>query len=112
MTVDKFVVDGKDIDDAGIKYTFGAVDQGRLWINRVPIKDKDDRIAGAVKLLRKPNPIQLNTPAGGGGTLFWSSPFDARQPIPTKVLYPVTPGGYTMENLRSPSAWPESNKVR
>ena len=32
--------------------------------------------------------------------LKWSSPFQSMQSIPTERLYPVTPGGYVVENLR------------
>ena len=112
VSLDKFVVDGKEIDDAGLAYTFSANADGKLhlWVNRNSLIQDDkansaraDVTGKTVKLLRKANPIQLNYTngaSGGGVTLFWSNPFEPKQRIPTRCLYPVTPGGYTMENVR------------
>jgi hypothetical protein len=116
--VDKFVVDDKECDDAGYPYTFWAAGDGKidLWINHRPvIQDKAARpkfteTSGApLKLLRKPYSLQLNqkgSAADGGVRLSWSSPFGTKSPVPTPNLSPVIPGGYTVEELRSPSLWP------
>ncbi len=112
VNIDKFVVDGREYDDAGLPYVFSANADGKLqlWLNREPMfKDEAARseraeiVGRTVKLLRRQTPIQLNYSdgkAGGGVTLEWSSPFEPKQPLPTRCLYPVTPGGYLMENLR------------
>jgi hypothetical protein len=118
VTIDKFVVDGKDIDDAGIACTFFANADGKLraWVNREALfedkkshKARNELSGATIKLLRAANPLQIDYTQGTGGgvTLFWSSPFDAKQPLPTRCLYPVIPGGYTMDNFRSPSRWPK-----
>ena len=80
------------------------------------IQDKTGRTAradvsgGRIKLLRKPYALQLNYThgsAGGGVRLSWSGPSLPKQVIPTRCLYPVTPGGYTVENIRYPGQWPQ-----
>ena len=112
VMLDKFLVDGQEFDDAGISYTFATNADGKLnlWLNREPViqdqkirESRADVVAKTIKLLRMPNPIQLDYTGGanaGGVKLFWSSPLEPKQVVPTKCLYPVTPGGYTMENVR------------
>ena len=101
--VDKFVVDGKDYDDAGLPHTFTATADGTLTlvVNRSPVleqkeaKPAREEIAGKpLKLLRHRVPLEAtstNGQDGGGITLEWSTPFQARQPIPAASLYPITP---------------------
>jgi len=50
--------------------------------------------------------------AAGGVTFDWSSPFEPKQLIPTRSLYPVTPGGYFMENLRYIVEMPKETQVK
>jgi hypothetical protein len=108
VSVDKFVVDGKDFDDAGLPYTFTTSVDAKLWIDRAAVLG-EPRATGTVKLQRRQTAIQLDyvrADKDAGVTLSWSSPFEPRQPIPTRCLYPVTPGGYTMETLRHTGTWP------
>ncbi len=110
--VDKFVVDGREYDDAGLPHTFTAHADGKvgLWLKRSHVfgqaeaRSAREEIQGQpIKLLRQQTPIQLNytdATADGGIVLQWSSPFLPKQPIPTACLYPITPGGYTVDNLR------------
>jgi hypothetical protein len=98
--VDKFVVDGKDYDDAGLPHTFTATADGTLTllVNRSPVleqkeaKPTREEIAGKpIKLLRRRVPIEAtstNGQEGGGITLEWSTPLQPRQPIPAASLYP------------------------
>jgi hypothetical protein len=101
--VDKFVVDGKDVDDAGLVHTFTATADGTLTLllnrsqllGRKEAKPAREALAGQpIKLLRHRMPIEVvytAGQAGGGITLEWSTPLQPRQPIPSKCLYPVTP---------------------
>jgi len=101
--VDKFVVDGKNCDDAGLPYTFTATADGTvaLLINRLPVLERKEakptreEIAGKpIKLLRRQTPIEVtytHGQQGGGIKLEWATPFQPRQPIPTACLYPVIP---------------------
>jgi hypothetical protein len=99
--VDKFVVDGKDYDDSGIPYSFAANTDGilKVWLNRQPVfmnraSATQDAECVSIKLLRKFYPIQADYIGGttaGGAVLLWSSPFEVKQPVPAKCLYPVTP---------------------
>ena len=98
--VDKFVVDGRDYDDAGLPHTFTANSDGTmtLLVNRSPVleqkeaKPAREEITGKpIKLLRRRTPIEVNYAngrEGGGITLEWSTPLQPRQSIPTKCLYP------------------------
>ena len=98
--VDRFVVDGKDYDDAGLPHTFTATADGTLMllIDRSPVleqkeaKPAREEITGKpIKLLRHRVPIEATSTAGhdgGGITLEWSTPFQPRQPIPAASLYP------------------------
>lgn len=118
VVLDQFLVDGRPCDDGGYPYTFSADADGKieLFVDRRPVlQDARARAAraevrgGPVKLLRKAYAIQLNYTqgtAGGGVRLFWSSPTMSRCPVPTRCLSPVLPGGYTVEDFRSPSLWP------
>jgi len=124
VKIDKFVVDDREYDDAGLPYVFSANADGKLqlWVNREPtFKDEAARseraeiVGSTVKLLRQQTPIQLNYSEGnaaGGVTLEWSSPFEPKQLIPTRSLYPVTPGGYFMENLRYIVDMPKETQVK
>lgn len=116
--VDKFVVDGQPCDDAGYAYSFWTAGDGKidLWINRQPvIRDKAAARPGftevtgpPIKLLRKPYALQLNqtgSAADGGVRLSWSSILDPKTPVRKNCLGPVLPGGYTVEDARSPSLW-------
>ncbi|MFM9197582.1 MAG: FlgD immunoglobulin-like domain containing protein [Planctomycetia bacterium] len=98
--VDKFVVDGKDFDDAGLPHTFTASADGTLalLVNRAAVleqkeaKPSREEIAGKpVKLPRRRIPISLTHTdghEGGGIRLEWSTPLTPRQPIPTQSLFP------------------------
>ena len=100
MHVDRFVVDGKDYDDAGLPHTFTATADGTLTlaVNRAAVleqkeaKPTREEIAGKpIKLLRRRMPIEASSTAGhdgGGITLEWSTPFQPRQPIPATSFYP------------------------
>jgi hypothetical protein len=99
--VDKYVVEGKDYDDAGLPHTFTATADGTvtLLVNRSPVleqkeaKHAREEITGKpFKLLRRRTPIEGTYAAGhdgGGIKLEWSTPLQPRQPIPTACLYPV-----------------------
>lgn len=112
VDVDKFVVNGLDYDDAGLPHTFTAQADGKvtLWLNRSEILSqseprsiRQELTSKPIKILRQPIPLQLNysnATANGGLLLQWSHPFQPKQPIATSSLYPLTPGGYTIENLR------------
>ena len=101
--VDKFVVDGRDYDDAGLPHTFTATADGTvtLLVNRSPVLEqteakpaREELTGKPVKLLRRRIPISLtHTTAhdGGGIKLEWSSPLQPRQTVPTANLYPITP---------------------
>ena len=101
--VDKFVVDGRDFDDAGLPHTFTATADGTVALlldrsqvlERKEAKPAREEIAGKpIKLLRRRMPISLTYTTGhdgGGIKLEWSTPLQPRQPIPTANLYPVTP---------------------
>jgi hypothetical protein len=101
--VDKFVVDGRDYDDAGLPHTFTATADGTvtLLVNRSPVLERKEakpareEIGGKpIKLLRHRMPIEVTYTAGqegGGITLEWSTPVQPRQPIQTRCMYPVTP---------------------
>ena len=124
VLLDKFVVDGRDYDDAGLPYTFSVKADGKLqlWVNREPLlkeeaaqSEQTDTSSHEVKLLRQQTPIQLNYSGGKEGgvvVLEWSNPFQSKQPIPTRCLYPVTPGGYTMENLRHVGDLPKDSNSK
>ncbi|MFM8634327.1 MAG: hypothetical protein ACKOEX_05890, partial [Planctomycetia bacterium] len=98
--VDKFVVDGKDFDDAGLPHTFTASADGTLalLVNRAAVleqkeaKPSREEIAGKpVKLPRRRIPIALTHTDGhdgGGIRLEWSTPLTPRQPIPAASLFP------------------------
>jgi hypothetical protein len=112
VDVDKFVVNGLDYDDAGLPHTFTAQADGKvtLWLNRSEILSqseprsiRQELTSKPIKILRQQIPLQLNysnATANGGLLLQWSHPFQPKQPIATSSLYPLTPGGYTIENLR------------
>jgi hypothetical protein len=112
IDIDKFVVNGLDCDDAGLPHTFTAQVDGKLtlWLDRSkilnqtePRSTREELTSKPIKLLRQQTPIQLNysdATANGGVRLVWSNPFQAEQPVPTSSLYPLTPGGYTIETLR------------
>jgi hypothetical protein len=112
VDVDKFVVNGLDCDDAGLAHIFTAQADGKvtLWLNRSeilsqsePRSTREELTSKPIKLLRQPTPLQLSytdATATGGVLLQWSDPFQPKQPVPTSNLYPLTPGGYTVENLR------------
>lgn len=112
IDIDKFVVNGLDCDDAGLHHTFTAQADGKLtlWLNRSPVlnqaepRSAREALSGKpLKLLRQQTPLQLNyteATANGGIQLLWSNAFQPQQPIPTSSLYPLTPGGYTIETLR------------
>ncbi|MFN0199701.1 MAG: FlgD immunoglobulin-like domain containing protein [Planctomycetaceae bacterium] len=106
--VDKFVVDGRDVDDAGIEHTFFAQADGlvQLWINREPVLNEQSsgaELAGQpIKLLRRANSIQLACDGGGAqsnSVLSWSTLFESKHPIPPTRLFPLIPGGHTLERL-------------
>jgi hypothetical protein len=83
----------------------------KLWIDRTPIApfSGEPKATSTLKLQRKQTPIQLDHVRADndvGVTLSWSSPFEKRQPIPARCLYPVSPGGYTMQTLRHTGTWP------
>jgi hypothetical protein len=98
--VDRFVVDGKDYDDAGLPHTFTATADGTLTlvVNRAPVLEqkeakpaREDIVGKPIKLLRHRRPIEATSTAGhdgGGIRLEWSTPFQPRQPIPAASLYP------------------------
>lgn len=98
--VDKFVVDGKDYDDAGLQHSFTATTDGTLTlrVNRAAVLERNEakpareEITGKpIKLLRRRVPIEAtstNGKIGGGITLEWSTPLQPRQPIPAASLYP------------------------
>jgi hypothetical protein len=98
--VDKFAVDGKEYDDAGLPHTFTATADGTLTllVDRSPVleqkeaKPTREEMAGKpVKLLRRRVPIEATSTkgqTGGGITLEWSTPLQPRQPIPAASLYP------------------------
>ena len=98
--VDKFVVDGREYDDAGLPHTFTATADGTmtLLVNRSPVleqkeaKPAREEITGKpIKLLRRRTPIEVNYAngrEGGGIKLEWSTPLQPSQSIPTKCLYP------------------------
>ena len=112
VDVDKFVVDGRDCDDAGLLHIFTARADGKatLWLNHSevlaqtePRPTREELSSKPIKLLRQQTPLQLNysdATANGGVMLEWSHPFQPKQPVPTSSLYPLTPGGYTIESLR------------
>lgn len=112
VDVDKFVVNGVDCDDAGLPHTFTAHADGKatLWLNRSeilsqpePRSTREELTSKPIKLLRQQTPLQLNytdATTTGGVLLQWSHPFQTKQSLPTSSLYPLTPGGYTMESLR------------
>jgi hypothetical protein len=103
VQVDKFVVDGKDVDDAGLAHTFTATADGTLTLllnrsqllGRKEAKPVREEITGKpIKLLRHRILIEGIYTAGqegGGITLEWSTPIQPRQLIPTASMYPVTP---------------------
>jgi len=99
-------------DDAGLLHTFTARADGKVtfWLNHAeilgqaePRPTREEISSKPIKLLRRQTPLQLNyspATANGGVTLEWSHPFQPKQPVPTSSLYPLTPGGYTVESLR------------
>lgn len=101
--VDKFVVDGKECDDAGISHTFTATADGTLMllVDRSPVLEqkeakpvREEITSKSIKLLRRRIPISLTHTAGhegGGIKLEWSTPLQPRQVVPTANLYPITP---------------------
>lgn len=113
VMLDKFVVDGQECDDTGLLYTFSANADGKLslWIDRDPVfrdevssSARTDRKEKAVRLTRKHHTIQLDYERGsgaGGVTLLWSNPFEPKQPIPTRNLYPVIAGGHIVQSGQS-----------
>ncbi|MFM9195393.1 MAG: hypothetical protein ACKOWG_06595, partial [Planctomycetia bacterium] len=98
--VDRFVVDGKDFDDAGLPHTFTASADGTLalLVNRAAVLEQKEarptreEITGKpIKLPRRRIPIALTYTDGhdgGGITLEWSTPHTPRQPIPAASLFP------------------------
>jgi hypothetical protein len=98
VTLDKFVVDGQDYDDAGLEYTFFiyAKDGTQFWLNGELmctdwfIKAAASEKTATLKLLRQANPIQLSyfkEIGNGRVSLSWSSPWEAKAPIPTSQLF-------------------------
>jgi hypothetical protein len=112
VDIDKFVVNGLDCDDAGLPHTFTAQADGKLalWLNRSeilnqtePRSTREELTSKPIKLLRQQTPLQLNytdATATGGVLLQWSNHFQTKQLLPTSSLFPLTPGGYTVESLR------------
>ncbi len=101
--VDKFIVDGRDYDDAGLPHTFTATADGtvKLLINRSPVLEqteakpaREEIASKPIKLLRRRIPISLTHTTGhdgGGIQLDWSSPCQPRKTVPSSNLYPITP---------------------
>lgn len=120
VDVDKFVVSGLDCDDAGLAHTFAAQADGKvsLWLNRSeiltqfePRSTREELTSKPIKFLRQQTPLQLNytdATTTGGVQLHWSHPFQTKQSLPTSSLYPLTPGGYTMESLRHVGDMPKT----
>ncbi len=107
--LDKFVVDGTDIDDGGLPYTFYTTTDGgvQFWLGSSTRADADtcliydwstksqphESASAPVKLERKEYPLQLNylrRSGAGRVALAWSSPQNKKQILPTRVLLPVT----------------------
>ncbi len=104
--IDKFVVDGVDVDDDGFAYTFTTSAKSaatQLWLDKRCMTYDGSTEAGTrektappMKLLRRAYPIQLDattTSAAGSDasvTLSWSSAIEPKKPVPAANLFPVT----------------------
>jgi hypothetical protein len=106
INVDHFIISSDNfattstIDDEGVPYTFyvTAGDGVRLTVNRQSLIDdwmpqgaSVERAISDVYLNWSSNPIQLSVfKAGGPGrfSLKWSSPYEAKQVVPQRALFP------------------------
>jgi hypothetical protein len=97
--LDKFVVDDKiEVDAEGLQHRFAVRTDGdaKLWLHRRVRLEAPDSKETVVQLQRRHVPIQVDFVSGdgpGGITLFWSTPFTKKRPVPTSALYPVAYGG-------------------
>jgi hypothetical protein len=99
FNVDKFVVDGRPIDDDGLPYVFyvGGREPAELWLDGAKLverkpsaKASDDTASAPIKLLVVDHALRLDVPARAarGLSLSWSSPLSTKQKVPVTALFP------------------------